>query len=30
MQLASNSQVDLALRQNLRTLNAFIAECGCI
>jgi hypothetical protein len=27
MQLAGNSQVDLALRQNLRTLNAFIAEC---
>ena len=27
MQLAGNSQVDAALRQNLRTLNAFIAEC---
>jgi hypothetical protein len=27
MQLAGNSQVDIALRQNLRTLNAFIAEC---
>jgi hypothetical protein len=27
MQLAGNSQVDTALRQNLRTLNAFIAEC---
>jgi hypothetical protein len=27
MQLAGNSQVDVALRQNLRTLNAFIAEC---
>jgi hypothetical protein len=27
MQLAGNSQVDFALRQNLRTLNAFIAEC---
>jgi hypothetical protein len=27
MQLAGNSQVDASLRQNLRTLNAFIAEC---
>jgi len=27
MQLAGNSQVDTALRQNLRTLNTFIAEC---
>jgi ribosomal protein S15P/S13E len=27
MQLAGNSQVDAAIRQNLRTLNAFIAEC---
>jgi len=27
MELAGNSQVDTALRQNLRTLNAFIAEC---
>jgi hypothetical protein len=27
MQLAGNSQVDIALRQNLHTLNAFIAEC---
>ena len=27
MQLAGDSQVDAALRQNLRTLNAFIAEC---
>ncbi|HET7107322.1 MAG TPA: hypothetical protein VFI38_10975 [Candidatus Acidoferrum sp.] len=27
MQLAGNSQVDESLRQNLRTLNAFIAEC---
>lgn len=27
MQLAGNSQVDASLRQNLRTLNEFIAEC---
>jgi len=27
MQLAGNSQVDASLRQNLRTVNAFIAEC---
>ena len=27
MQLAGNSQVDASLRQNLRTLNAFISEC---
>jgi hypothetical protein len=27
MQLAGNSQVDDSLRQNLRTLNEFIAEC---
>ena len=27
MQLAGNSQVDASFRQNLRTLNAFIAEC---
>lgn len=27
MQLAGNSQVDASLRDNLRTLNAFIAEC---
>lgn len=27
MELAGNSQVDASLRQNLRTLNEFIAEC---
>jgi ribosomal protein S15P/S13E len=27
MQLAGNSQVDASLRDNLRTLNAFIADC---
>jgi hypothetical protein len=27
MQLAGNSAVDTSLRQNLRTLNEFIAEC---